>query len=273
MYQLRKIVPTPVKQLLQIMRYATMFADARSFFLYLQVIQQKTVSDSAAGFLDLRIRQLDRQSIRIRTRGRDAQVIFSTFFYRFHLPPSDIVSPDALTILDLGANIGCTIAHLAHIFPAATILGVELDRENALLARLNIQPWSNRCRIVEGAVWPFDGEVQYEHSDTNQDGYTATARQPQGATNCTKYAQAFSIETLCNTYLPGREIDFVKMDIEGAERSVLKQNTAWAHRIRCIKIELHGYEKRECIADLNNLGIKALPDARHPDAVVGARRM
>jgi FkbM family methyltransferase len=35
-------------------------------------------------------------------------------------------------------------------------------------------------------------------------------------------------------------VDFVKMDIEGAEREVLRRNTRWTLRVHSIKVEAHG---------------------------------
>jgi hypothetical protein len=62
------------------------------------------------------------------------------------------------------------------------------------------------------------------------------------------------------------------MDIEGAERDVLTQNTEWAAQVGCIKVEVHGdYAPEECMSDLERLGFEALRDRRHAAAVVGTR--
>ena len=84
---------------------------------------------------------------------------------------------------------------------------------------------------------------------------------------------AITLNTLlARTGNPPR-IDFVKMDIEGTERSVLREKTEWAQRVQCIKAELHrGYTKAECIADLERLGFRAREDMSHNLCVVGDRR-
>jgi hypothetical protein len=77
---------------------------------------------------------------------------------------------------------------------------------------------------------------------------------------------------LLDRYANDESIDYVKMDIEGAEREVLRSNTEWAERVRCIKVEVHhGYSKDDCIADLQRLGFQAYPDATHFICVVGIR--
>ena len=52
------------------------------------------------------------------------------------------------TILDLGSNIGLTIALYAAKFPAARILGVELDSSNLEIAHMNTDR-----EILWGAAW------------------------------------------------------------------------------------------------------------------------
>jgi hypothetical protein len=67
-----------------------------------------------------------------------------------------------------------------------------------------------------------------------------------------------------------QSIDFLKMDIEGAEAQVLRVNTDWARRVRCIKVEVHGpYTVEDCVRDLQALGFTARPDRKHPAGVVG----
>ena len=61
------------------------------------------------------------------------------------------------------------------------------------------------------------------------------------------------------------------MDIEGAERDVLKRNTSWARYVETIYVELHDYPPQECIDDLRALGFDARPDARHWAAAIGSR--
>jgi hypothetical protein len=80
----------------------------------------------------LRFKELAGRSIWIRPGTSDVQVARETLMETYHLPLGDIGEPR--TILDRGANIGITVAHFATTYPAARILGVELDYDNAQLA-------------------------------------------------------------------------------------------------------------------------------------------
>jgi hypothetical protein len=84
-------------------------------------------------------------------------------------------------------------------------------------------------------------------------------------------ARGLSVNSLLDS-LGWDRVDFVKMDIEGAEREVLRRNTAWAHRVHSIKVEAHGdYGREQCVRDLQELGFRTALDARHPLAVTGVR--
>lgn len=80
------------------------------------------------------------------------------------------------------------------------------------------------------------------------------------------------MNTLVGQYAAHQIVDYIKMDIEGAERDVLRLNTEWATRVRCIKVELHGgYTKAQCIGDLSALGFEAWADSNFAYCVVGVK--
>ncbi len=68
------------------------------------------------------------------------------------------------------------------------------------------------------------------------------------------------------------DIDFLKVDVEGAERVLFQENTSWASKVRCIKVELHPpYSLEECCADLQRLGFSAAVSPDHWSCVLARR--
>jgi FkbM family methyltransferase len=198
----------------------------------------------------------------LRPRSSDPIVVTETFVGRYHLPP--IPFARVRTILDLGANIGLTMAHLAVLCPNARVIGVELDQQNIELARRNLARWGDRCTLIAGAVWIRDERLGYRLAEGEECGAALAA---EGGLD----VQGLTLDTLL-TSIGWEAVDYVKMDIEGAERAVLKQNTDWAGRVLSIKVETHGaYSRRECAADLERLGFTVSADPRHPAAVSGVR--
>jgi FkbM family methyltransferase len=138
-------------------------------------------------------------------------------------------------------------------------VAVEMDAANAALARRNVSPWSARCDVIESAVWTTDGTVRYFIEPGNEYGASI---QPDG-----QEVPSVSLETLIGD---GDPVDYVKMDIEGAEREVLQQRTRWADHVRCMAVEIHGpgYNMPECVADLEALGFATSVIRNHFAAVL-----
>ena len=101
-----------------------------------------------------------RQTLYCRPGITDAVLLWDTFRDKFHLPPESVTFPKV--ILDLGANVGFTAGDFAVRYPDAKIILVEMDADNSRVARRNIDPWRNRCLLVNAAVWTADGEISYE---------------------------------------------------------------------------------------------------------------
>jgi FkbM family methyltransferase len=234
-------------------------ADARSF---LRLVRARAVPIGNAE-LPMRVRSDGvRFDLVLRANSSDATVLSETLLGRHHLPPIPLA--DVQSALDLGANIGLTMAHLAALCPAAHIVGVELDPGNVALARKNVERWCDRCEVVEAAVWYADEPLRYHIAHGAECGAVLS---PSGG----KTAQGVSLNSLLNR-LGWDRVDFVKMDIEGAEREVLQWNTEWALRVRSIKVEAHDdYSREQCARDLRELGFRTVPDAHHPHAVSGVR--
>jgi FkbM family methyltransferase len=219
----------------------------------------------------LGVKALDGRRLWVRPRTTDLTTLTETFDGGYHLPPPDIDLRGVRTIWDLGSNVGFTIAHFAHLCPSARIVGVELDPDNAAMARANTQAWADRCAIVQAGVWVHDGTLRYHRQAGAEYAFRVSQPGDPDAADANASARAVSLNTLLARERSGY-VDFVKMDIEGAERQVLRENTEWAAKVKAIIVELHGpYSITDCIADLEALGFKTSVDSRHPACVVGTR--
>ena len=249
------------------LRIAAGPADARQLF---RLECSTTAWDLDEATVPVALRPLGGETVRVRPLTADIFAIRDAFIGGYHVPPVPAGDPGIRRIWDLGSNIGLTVAHLATLFPGAEIRGVELDAENVALCRRNTAPWADRCEITHAAVWPADGEVEYERAPGNELGFRA--EDPSGRTaGGRQTAPALSLDTLAGEW-PDDPIDLVKMDIEGAERTVLSEATGWAERVRMIMVEVHEpYDVAACRADLERLGFDVTPHPTHPAGVIGAR--
>lgn len=251
------------QKLNNLINYTKVFPSYRDIQSYRRVAYQSGTEAEV-----VRVRGMGDIAFRIRPKTSDAAVLWDTFFEKYHLPSSSLGSKPV--IFDLGANVGYTAADFAQRYPNATIIAVELDKNNYDAAQINLQPFSN-CRLVNAAVWSEDGTVSYDSGEeewgfhVNNDLTTSG-----GATAAAKTVLTIMNENNIET------IDYVKMDIEGAEWPVLSSGDAWLRKIKSMKIELHPkfnssatYEN--CADILNRSGFLCRRDDRHWNTLVAVR--
>jgi FkbM family methyltransferase len=184
----------------------------------------------------------------------------------FHLPQR---TPGGRPfIVDLGANVGYTATHFCRLYPSAQVVAVEMDRANAALARENTAEFRNRCEIVNAAIWSEDGYLFYAGAE--KQGYRiselASPEQP-----CAGRVAAMCMNSLFAKY-EIEHVDYLKMDIEGAEDRVLRGDVTWLERVSTMKIELHPPATYDaCSGILNKAGFRCLPDAKHSHCISAFR--
>lgn len=241
---------------------ATLVADGRSLRAYLSLERR----GASGGARRVRVRPLGGATFELRPGTTDAVSLRDTFRDCVHPPPPEAVRRGVRHIVDLGTNIGATIAHNAILHPEARILGVELDPDTVALARRNIAPWADRCEILQGAVWTDDGTVHYDGE--REDGYQVSETSTGG-----RSTRALSMETVFGHLPEGPRVDYLKMDIEGVEARLLSGPAAdWISRVDAISLQVHHpYTTADCVRDLAALGFDTRVDPRRPDYVVGVR--
>jgi FkbM family methyltransferase len=245
--------------------YGRVFSTSGDIELYKSLrYAPQSVSEAAS----LRVRALDDASVLCRPRTTDAKVLWDAFYHRFHLPPKGL--HPVRCIVDLGANVGYTAAHFAVRYPEARIVAVEMDSENAETCAANLTRLGlgARCELLRAAVWSHDGEVRYSGNEA-WSLHVASAN----ADDAREYrcAPAKTLDTIFDE--SGLEtVDYLKMDIEGAEAAVLCSPMAWADRVRVMKVELHAPATfTACAEALSRCGFRCVPDRFHPNCLVACR--
>jgi FkbM family methyltransferase len=218
----------------------------------------------------LKIRPLGDGVITARSRTTDIGVVMDCFHGLYHLPPEPLSA--GATVLDLGANVGYTMRHFKYLYPDARIIGVEMDAENCEMCRENTRELSD-CEVLNAAVAAESGTVEYA-VDTHEDAFhifgTRHADTPRSGTLRT--VDAVTIPDIIAQFGIDR-IDYIKMDIEGAEESVFQADASWLDRTRMLNIEVHEADYFDGIfALLNSRGFSTWRDDRHWSAIMAVRR-
>ena len=135
-------------------------------------------------------------------------------------------------IIDCGSNIGLAIIYLKSRYPAAKIIAFEPDKSNFELLQKNVlhNSWSN-IDLHNKAIWKEDGILSFKTEGT------LGSKIEEGSTD--ENIQKVTAVRLKN--LLTRKVDFLKIDIEGAEYEVLKDCADSLFNVTHLFIEFHGY--------------------------------
>lgn len=136
-------------------------------------------------------------------------------------------------IIDGGGNIGLAARYFADRFSEARIFTIEPESDNFGLLKKNIAPFSDRITALQGALWNESGALRI----VNPDAGSAAFRVGAAGSQVTESIRAYTIEEVCT--LAKVEVPLiVKLDIEGAQAKVFKNNFDWVERTHLIMLEL-----------------------------------
>ena len=119
--------------------------------------------------------------------------------------------------MDLGSNIGLTMSHFAYLFPDARVVGVELDARNAAICRRNIATWSDRCTVCRPRSGLPTAGSRYSREPNEAWAYRVGVEDEGESV----MVEAKTLDML-ESSPPKETIDFLKVDIEGAEQQLLE---------------------------------------------------
>jgi len=175
----------------------------------------------------------------------------------YHLPPESVVKPDC--IVDLGAYVGYTATDFAWKFPSATIIALEPNKQNFDRMKNNIwvAGFEPNILAVNAGIGARGGR-----------GYVVG-----GHFNAMQVVPDDHGDIMIwgIDFFENFPVDYMKMDIEGAEKEILKRQSGWADNIKCIKVELHNYDLGEAWNDLEAIGFEVHRYENHPECLVGER--
>lgn len=223
------------------------------------------------GFIYLKPKGL-LHSIKIRSNFIDKEVVYYVLQDQYHLPPILSKISANPVILDLGSNIGLTIVHMKHIYPTAKIIGYEMNRENYLLAKRNTKFYDN-VMVVNTAVWIEDATVTYRNT-ANYDSYAILNDTEKKEADELIEVPSLKLESIIKNHNL-THIDYLKMDIEGAEKAILEsEDLSWMDKVGAMNIEMHldgNNDLSEFLTIIENKGFTVWKDSKHWSSIFAVR--
>jgi FkbM family methyltransferase len=150
-------------------------------------------------------------------------------------------------IIDCGAHIGMSILFFKNLYPDASIIAFEPDTHNYGLTKKNLENWKyNNVELIKKAVWINNGTIQF--NQLNDMGSSIV----EGGT--TIAGDVVSVECVrLRDYLENK-VDFLKLDIEGAEFAVINDCMDKLQNVENLFIEYHGkFEEMDKLNSILNI--------------------
>ncbi|HMH20595.1 MAG TPA: FkbM family methyltransferase [Puia sp.] len=162
------------------------------------------------------------------------QEIFIDNLYKQELPGHPY-------IIDCGANVGLSVIYMKQLYPDAEIVAFEPDERNFELLTRNVESFGlSDVTLRKEAVWKENTMIKFSGEGTTN------SKIDNNANILSRDVKAIRLKDLLD-----RRIDFLKIDIEGAEYDVVKDLEENLHYVNNLFIEYHGsFEKNNELSEL-----------------------
>ncbi len=152
--------------------------------------------------------------------------IFEREIYRFN------AEGESPYVLDCGSNIGLSVIYFKRLYPRARVVAFEADDEIFAVLKRNAERWElNEVELVCRAVWSEETTLNFKHEGA--DG---------GRIEQTGSAHDKSVRTVRLRDYLDRRVDFLKIDIEGAETETLKDCADRLGNVENLFVEYHSFD-------------------------------
>lgn len=136
-------------------------------------------------------------------------------------------------IIDCGANVGVSILYFIRRFPQAKILGFEPDENvfNLLQKNVDVFDYEKRIEVRKEAVWIEDTELSF---------YSEGGVAGSSVVDYSKENNILKVKAIDLKKYLDKQIDFLKIDIEGAENELIFNIAPLLKNVKNLFLEYHG---------------------------------
>ncbi|MBK9398632.1 MAG: FkbM family methyltransferase [Saprospiraceae bacterium] len=151
-------------------------------------------------------------------------------------------------IIDCGSNIGLSVLYFKQKYPKAKIIAFEADPQICEILTHNINEFDlTDIDIHPKAIWTQDGFIEFQI----EGGASGMITQDKSSHDNIIKIPSVRLKSLLEEF---DVIDFLKIDIEGAEYDVIKDCAGQLHKAQNIFIEYHSMDdKTQQLGELLNI--------------------
>lgn len=144
-------------------------------------------------------------------------------------------------IIDGGANVGYASLFFANKFPNAKILAIEPEDSNFEVLKTNTVKYK-QIKPIQAGLWHKNVNLKITGTEWGKCGFMTGEAGPDDNKNI----KAITIDEILRES-KHKEIDILKLDVEGAEKEIFSENyDSWLSKVNILIIELHDGMKDGC---------------------------
>jgi FkbM family methyltransferase len=141
-------------------------------------------------------------------------------------------STEKPTIIDCGSNVGLSLIYLKTLYPKAKIISFEPNPQVFEILTNNIVDRYDDIELRQEAVWIKNEQLTFRATRADDSAIHVDGD---------LFVKAVNINDILQEY---KKIDFLKMDIEGAEAEVFPAMEGQLRKISNIFIEYHSTQQK-----------------------------
>lgn len=156
------------------------------------------------------------------------QQLFKEQIYRFNS------SNDEPYILDCGANIGLSVVYFKRLYPKSHIIAFEPDQAIFNILNRNVKSLAfDDVQLINRAVWSSVTELDFTPDGADGGRLSVSGDRPDHLVTTIRLKD----------YLD-RKVDFLKLDVEGAETEVLRDCAEQLVNVGALFVEYHSFHNQ-----------------------------
>ncbi len=142
-----------------------------------------------------------------------------------------------VVVIDCGANIGLSTVWFATQFPFAKLVAIEPQADNYRVLCANLTGYDAEC--LQAGVWNENTSLAIANPDASLHAFRVIDATQAEASVETGSISGVTLNEIVSRY-PGRRF-LVKVDIEGAEAMLFKDNLEWLDVTDLLIVEIHDW--------------------------------
>ena len=148
-------------------------------------------------------------------------------------------------IIDCGANVGLSVLYFKRLYPSARIIAYEADPGIYAYLQHNVEASGlTDVALHQKAVWKEEGTISF----VEEGGASGMITEGEQAGSQAITIPAMRLKTELQQH---DHIDFLKVDVEGAEYEILVDCAEELHRVQYAFIEYHSMvDQEQCLGKL-----------------------